>query len=266
VSAVLDAPSEISPGAAFLAVLWRDVFVTGRELPTFLAQVILQPLLLLFVFGRILTELGFARAGYAHLLFPGVVAMTVVLTSLQSTALSLVIEFSFTKEIEDRLMAPLPVTFVAIEKMIFAAMRGVTAGLVMFPIGVLVLGSIPFRAAGLATAAAALVLGAITGSTLGLTLGTLVPPQRINITFALVMTPLLFTGCSQYPWPSLVRLRWFQVVTTLNPMTYVSEAMRASLVPGVAHMNTTVCFIAIFAAIGIFGTIGIRDFLRRAID
>lgn len=94
-------------------------------------------------------------------------------------------------------------------------MRAVTAGLVMFPIGVLVLGSIPFRTAGLPTAAAALVLGAITGSTLGLTLGTLVPPQRINITFTLVMTPLLFTGCSQYPWPSLARLRWFQVITTL---------------------------------------------------
>jgi ABC-2 type transport system permease protein len=80
------------------------------------------------------------------------------------------------------------------------------------------------------------------------------------------MTPLLFTGCGQYPWPSLSRLRWFQVITTLNPMTYVSETMRASLVPGVAHMNTSVCFLAIFAAIGIFGTIGIRGFLRRAID
>lgn len=52
----------------------------------------------------------------------------------------------------------------------------------------------------------------------------------------------------------------------VDPMTYVSEAMRASLVPGVAHMNTTVCFIAICAAIGIFGTIGIRGFLRRAVD
>jgi ABC-type multidrug transport system ATPase subunit len=31
------------------------------------------------------------------------------------------------------------------------------------------------------------------------------------------------------------RLRWFQVITTLNPMTYVRETMRASLVPGVAH-------------------------------
>jgi hypothetical protein len=42
-------------------------------------------------------------------------------------------------------------------------------------------------------------------------------PNRINIVFPLVFTPLLFTGCSQYPWPSLSRLEWFQVVTAAKP-------------------------------------------------
>ncbi len=74
------------------------------------------------------------------------------------------------------------------------------------------------------------------GAGFGLLMGTLVQPQRINLVFSLVFTPLLFTGCSQYPWPSLARLRWFQVVTAANPMTYVSEALRAALVPdGAAH-------------------------------
>ena len=62
-----------------------------------------------------------------------------------------------------------------------------------------------------------LVLGALLGAGLGLVLGTLVKPNRINIVFSLVFTPLLFTGCSQYPWPSLDQLRWFQVVTALQP-------------------------------------------------
>ena len=93
--------------SVFMAVLWRDIFVTGRELPVFLAQVILQPLFMLFVFGKVLSSLGYTRPGYAHLLFPGVVALTVLLTALQSTALPLVLEFSFTKEIEDRLLAPI---------------------------------------------------------------------------------------------------------------------------------------------------------------
>jgi hypothetical protein len=40
---------------AFLSILGRDLFVTGRELPAFLLQVILQPFFLVFVFGKVLT-------------------------------------------------------------------------------------------------------------------------------------------------------------------------------------------------------------------
>src|SRR5689334_24841132 len=116
----------------FGAVLWRDVFVTGRELPVFLAQVLLQPLFLLFVFGKVLTSIGAARPGYADLLFPGIIALTTMLTALQGTALPLVLDFSFSREIEDRLLAPLPVMAVAVEKMLFAMLRAVVAAAVMF--------------------------------------------------------------------------------------------------------------------------------------
>ncbi|MDQ6885523.1 MAG: ABC transporter permease, partial [Candidatus Dormibacteraeota bacterium] len=43
----------------FAAILNRDITVTLREFPAFLAQVILQPLFMLFVFGRVLADLGF---------------------------------------------------------------------------------------------------------------------------------------------------------------------------------------------------------------
>ncbi len=251
---------------AFLAVLGRDMFVTGREAPIFLAQVILQPLFLLFVFGRILTDLGYTRGGYAQLLFPGIVALTATLTSLQSTAFPLVIEFSFTKEIEDRLLAPLPVAWVAAEKLIYASLRALIAAAVMFPVGVLILGSIPWRASGAPLMVAIIVLGALNGAALGLTLGTWVPPNRINVLFALVLTPLLFTGCSQYPWPSLSRLAWFKWLTTLNPLTYVSEGMRAALVPSVPHMPPWISLAMSLVFFAVFATIGTMGFLRRAID
>ena len=250
---------------AFTAVLWRDVFVTGRELPIFLAQVVLQPLFLLFVFGKILTSLGYAQHGYAQLLFPGVVALTIVLTALQSTALPLVIDFSFTKEIEDRLLAPMPVFLVAIEKTIFAAMRALIAGAVMFPIGIWILGSVPVHAPGVPLMVAVMVLGSLAGAAMGLTMGTLVPPNRIQVMFALILTPLLFTGASQYPWPSLASLRWFQVITACNPLTYVSEGLRGAMVPGVPHIRPLICIVGILAAIALFMAIGIRGFLRRAL-
>ena len=255
-----------SPGRAFLAVLWRDLYVTGRELPVFLAQVVLQPLFLLFVFGKVLSDLGFTQPGYTRVLFPGILALTAVVTGLQSTAFPLVIDFSFTKEIEDRLLAPLPVGMVAVEKVVFASLRALLAALVMLPIGVWVLGSIPWRSSGLPLFATVLLLGCLVGSCLGMIMGTAVPPNRINVMFALILTPLLFTGASQYPWASLEQLRWFQVVTACNPLTYVSEGMRAAMVPDVPHIRPWVSVLVLVVTIVASLAIGIRLFLRRAVD
>jgi ABC-2 type transport system permease protein len=247
-------------------VLRRDLYVTWKEFPAFLAQVILQPLFLLFVFGKVLGSLGYTRPGYADLLFPGLLALTVVLTSMQTLAFPLVAEFGWTREIEDRLLAPMPTSYVAAEKVVFATLRAFTATLIMIPVGYLILGHIPWEWSNTGWFVAALVLGALIGGGLGLLIGTAVQPQRINIVFSLVFTPLLFTGCSQYPWPSLDNLRWFQLLTLLNPMTYVSEMMRGALTPEVPHMNPWICFAVALVAIAILMRVGVRGFYRRAID
>jgi ABC-2 type transport system permease protein len=266
VSAIAATAPSSTQARAFLAVLHRDLYVTWHELPAFLAQVILQPLFLLFVFGKVLSSLGYTQHGYTDLLFPGLVALTAVITGMQTLAFPLVAEFGWTREIEDRLLAPMPTSLVAAEKVVFAVLRSLTAALLMIPIGILILGSIPWRWAGLPLFAAALVLGALVGAGFGLLLGTLVPPARINLLFSLVFTPLLFTGCSQYPWPSLSELRWFQVVTACNPMTYVSELMRGALVPSVPHIAPWICLLVLAGSISLLMLLGLRGFYRRAID
>jgi len=253
------------PWQTGLAILRRDLFVTGREFPIFLAQVILQPLFLLFVFGKVLTELGYARPGYEQVIFPGLVALAAVLTGLQSTALPLVIEFSYSNEIEDRLLAPLPTGAVAVEKVVFAAMRACVAAAVMFPVGVWILGSIPWQASTTVPVVVMIVLGALLGAAMGLILGTYVPPNRISVTLTLVLTPLIFTGSSQYPWPSLASLRWFQVVSALNPMTYVSEGLRGLMAPSVPHMQTWICFVVAVVALVVLMGVGMIGFNRRAL-
>jgi ABC-2 type transport system permease protein len=267
-SAEASAPAALphrGPWRTGLAILRRDLFVTGREFPLFLAQVILQPLFLLLVFGKVLTQLGYARPGYELVLFPGLVALAAVLTGLQSTALPLVIEFSYSNEIEDRLLAPLPIGAVAVEKVVFAAMRGFVAAAVMFPIGVWILGSIPWRASAAVAVVVMTILGSLLGAAMGLILGTYVPPNRINVTFALVLTPLIFTGSSQYPWPSLSRLPWFQFLSALNPMTYVSEGLRGLMVPSVPHIQTWICFVVCIAYLVVLTIIGMIGFIRRAL-
>jgi ABC-2 type transport system permease protein len=257
---------QATPWRAFRAVLYRDLYVTWRELPAFLAQVILQPLFMLFVFGKVLGSLGYTQHGYTDLLFPGLLALTAVITAMQTLAFPLVAEFGWTKEIEDRLLAPMPTSYVAAEKILFALLRSLTATLIMIPVGILILGSIPWRWSGLPLFLAGLVLGALVGAGFGLLMGTLVQPQRINLLFSLVFTPLLFTGCSQYPWPSLEQIRWFQIVTACNPMTYVSESLRGAMVPEVPHIQPWICLVVLVFSVNVLIFVGLRGFYRRAID
>jgi ABC-2 type transport system permease protein len=263
-------PPGAAPGTrrrAFLAILSRDLWVTFRREPGgFLAQALLQPIFFLFIFGRVLPEIGQAQGSYGSLLLPGVMALTAITVSLQNVALPLVIEFSFTKEIEDRLLAPLPAWAVGVEKIVHAALRGIFSAFVLLPIAAVVLpDGLQLGGANWIALVAVVVGGAVAGGCLGLVMGTIVPANKINIAFAVILTPLLFTGATFYPWSSLDSLRWFQVVTLLNPLTYVSEGARAAIGTG-EHMATWAIPLGIVGSIAVFGAIGLLGFRRRAID
>jgi len=250
---------------AFNAILWRDIFVTGKEFWVLLAQTAVTPLFMLFIFAKVLGSMNYVSTAYGHLLLPGIVALSTFLTALQSVAFPLVMEFGWTKEIEDRLLAPLPTTMVALEKLVVATMRGLVSALLMYPIGALVLGTAPWRPEGLPLLLLVLVLGAWVGAGIGMAIGTFVPPTRINVMFALVLTPLMFTGATQYPWPSLDQMRWFQVITALNPLTYCAEGVRAAMVPEIPHISPLICVAVLLGSCGVFTVVGMIGFRRRAL-
>jgi ABC-2 type transport system permease protein len=135
----------------------------------------------------------------------------------------------------------------------------------MFPIGWVVLGHLPFDLVRLPLLVVVLVLAAVLGAAMGLTLGSFVPPDQITAVFTVLLTPLLFAGCGQYAWPSLSSLLWFKIVVLANPLTYASEAMRASLDPRVAHMNPVISVVVLLAVCAGFTWAGVRGFVRRAI-
>ncbi len=94
---------------AFFAILRRDTVVTSREFIPFLLQVLLQPLFFLFIFGKVLPSIGLTASSFGALLLPGIVALTALVAALQGVTLPLVLDLGFAREIDDRLLAPLPV-------------------------------------------------------------------------------------------------------------------------------------------------------------
>ncbi len=256
---------------AFFAILQRDVKVTMREFVPFLLQALMQPLFFLFIFGKVLPGIGLAAGDFAALMLPGIVALTGMLAAMQGVTLPLVLDLGFAREIDDRLLSPLPVWWVALEKVIFGAIRGIIASSVIFPLGWLILGNgFAVRADRIPILIGMVLLTGCVGSTIGLLMGTVIKPDQISLMFTLIFTPLLFTGCTYYPWGALHNIRWFQILTLFNPLTYAAEGLRYSMVPPIGGHNFPTLGIGwtlLLLGISVVGMFiaGTRTFLRRVI-
>lgn len=259
-------PAAVAPSAVFRALLRRDVRVAARELPYFLLRTIMQPLLFVIVFGFLLPRMGFVRTGYGAALLPGILAVSLTLSAVQSVALPMVQEFGWTKEIEDRLLAPVRTEVIAAEKIVAGALQGIVSAAVVLPIARAVMGPIPgltFAHAGELTLV--VVLGAGAFSALGMWLGTAIEPQQIGLMFSVIVAPMIFFGCAYYPWRGLDVVPVMKYLVLLNPMVYVAEGMRAALTPAVPHMPLAVALSALLAIAAAFWTLGYRSFRRRAV-
>jgi ABC-2 type transport system permease protein len=102
----------------FLAMLARDAHVARRNSVQLAFQTLLQPMLFVFVFGRVMTSSGLMSAQFKSLLLPGIVALSMIMTGVWAVTMPLIGEFQFSKEIEDRLLAPMDLEWLAVEKVV----------------------------------------------------------------------------------------------------------------------------------------------------
>ncbi len=262
---------------AFAGLFLRDLHVLRREIYPFLVRVCMNPLLFLFIFTFVMPHMsngaamnptaGLAAAGggFGTVLLPGLMAVAIMFSGIAAVALPLAQEFGITREIDDRVMCPLPVAAVAIGKICFSAIQSVIAAAIVFPLAYYVpttpvmahVNSWPFLIA-------VLVLASLTAGALGLTIGTAVKPQQIGLIFGVVVMPITFLGCVYYPWAALRPLRWIQIGVLFNPIVYMSEGLRAALTPG-AHMPDALILAMLTFFLCLLTWLGIRGFLRRVI-
>jgi len=133
----------VRASSIFAALLRRDMRVARRELPFFLLRTTMQPLMFVIVFGYLMPKMGFVRSGYQSALLPGILAVSLATSAIQSVALPMVQDFGWTKEIEDRLLAPVPTWVVAAEKVVSGVLQGIVAALFVLPIARWIMGPIP---------------------------------------------------------------------------------------------------------------------------
>jgi ABC-2 type transport system permease protein len=261
---------------AFAGLFRRDLHVLRRELFPFVIRVCMNPLLFLFVFTYVIPHMNsnaamnptgaMAGSAFSTVLLPGLMAVAIMFSGIAAVALPLAQEFGITREIDDRVMCPLPVAAVAIEKICFSAVQSMIAAAIVFPLAYFVPAVHPVtHVSNWLFLSIVLVLSSLIAGALGLTIGTSVKPQQIGLIFGVVVIPITFLGCVYYPWAALTHIRWLQVGVLINPIVYMSEGLRAALTPTLPHMNPILILSMLVASLCLLTWLGIKGFLRRVI-
>jgi ABC-type Na+ transport system ATPase subunit NatA len=193
---------------------------------------------------------------------------TILLITFQgifAVGMPLIQEFGYTREIEDRALSPLPVALVAFAKVIAGTMQGLLAALVVFPLAFFVPSSRPDIDIHWAVLLTLAPLAALMCSSLGLFIGTVFDPRTVTAMAAIILTPLMFLGCTLYPWRTLGTIPWVQALSLANPLTYASEGFRAAVTPA-AHLSLLVIYPVLAGFTGLLLWQGIRHFQRRIVS
>jgi ABC-2 type transport system permease protein len=111
-----------------------------------------------------------------------------------------------------------------------------------------------------------LVLASVLMAGLGLLFGTVVEPRRLSLMFTVMMVPITMLGCVYYPWVSLSRVGWLQWLVLVNPLVYVSEGLRAALVPSVPHLPVWAFLSVLTAGTALVCAVSTRTLQRRLTD
>ena len=183
-----------------------------------------MPILFLIIFGA-----GFGRligqmmpgVDYLQFMYPGILAMTVLMTSVMS-GVSIVWdrEFGFLKEV---LVSPLNRSGILLGKATGAAGIAIMQAVIMLVIapivGVslgwgIVLGLIPL-----------IIILSLSLSALGLLIGARMRSQQgFQIVMMLVMMPMMFLSGVFFPLSGVAT--WMEVLSKINPVTYGIDAIR----------------------------------------
>ena len=254
------------------ALLGRDLAVLKKTAAFFVIRVIMQPFLFVFVFTYVFPKIGQRVGGggskeveFSTLLVAGVVGISIIFQAIQAVALPLVQEFGFTKEIEDRALAPMPAWGLAVEKILSGAIQAIFAGIVVFPIVLFVPATAVHLQINWILLITLVPLAAIVSGTLGLTIGTWIPPTQVPLIFAIIVLPITFLGAVYYPWASLTPIPWLKDIVLVNPLVYINEGLRAALTTGVPHMNMTYVYIALLVFTIVLGAVSIKGLQKRVV-
>lgn len=202
--------------------LWyREILRYWREKSRIISSLIL-PLLWLLVFGAGMRGIELAGVqSYQTYIFPGIVAMTLLFTSVWS-GISIIWdrEFGFFKEI---MVAPVSRTSVVIGKALGGGTSALIQGFILLPLSFLV--GVHLSPISFLILIPTMVLISIGLVCIGLLIASMITSMEgFNFIMSLVIMPMFFTSGALFPLDSAPD--WLRSFSYANPLTYGVDILR----------------------------------------
>jgi ABC-2 type transport system permease protein len=199
----------------------------------------IQPLLWLVVFGEVFAKvrvLPTTDYSYLQFLTPGVLAQSVIFMAI-FFGINLVWERDLGL-LHKLLSTPVPRYGIIIGKAFSAGVRSIFQAILIFILALVIHVSLKWNPLNILGVLLVVVLSGMCFSSLSIFLASLLKTRErmMGIGQAITM-PLFFASSAIYPIDLMPN--WLKVVSRINPLTYVVDALRALLVTGdYSHLPT----------------------------
>jgi ABC-2 type transport system permease protein len=208
-----------------VSIVWRRELIRFRSDRLRAVTSLVQPVLFLFVLGTGLSRLAGhglpAGVDFKTFIYPGVLAMSVLFTSIFSAA-SIVWdrEFGFLREM---LVAPVRRWAIVIGKCLGGATVATFQGIIFLALAGVA--HVPYNPVLLLTLVGELLLLSFTLTAFGVMMAARIKQiQAFMALTQMVVMPLFFLSGALYPLTGLPN--WLTVLTRIDPLTYIVDPMR----------------------------------------
>jgi ABC-2 type transport system permease protein len=208
-----------------VSIVWRRELIRFRSDRLRAVTSLVQPVLFLFVLGTGLSRLASrglpAGVDFRTFIYPGVLAMSVLFTSIFSAA-SIVWdrEFGFLREM---LVAPVRRWAIVVGKILGGATVATFQGVIFLALAGVA--HVPYNPILLLTLVGELLLLSFTLTAFGVMMAARIKQiQAFMALTQMVVLPLFFLSGALYPLNGLPA--WLTVLTRIDPITYIVDPMR----------------------------------------
>ena len=204
--------------------IWlRELTKFYRERTQFVSAMV-TPVLWLLVFGGgmgINLRTGVINTSYNAFIFPGIIGMTLLFTSMRS-GISIIWdrEFGFLKEI---LVAPISRTSIVMGKALGGATNAMIQGTILLLLSVFV--GISLTPLQIVIVLPLMLLISLGFDGFGLSIASVIESyEGFQTIMSFIIMPTFFLSGALFPLTNAPR--WLQILSELNPLTYGVDAMR----------------------------------------